>query len=177
MRHDAFSRRLMREHVLTADDLIYPVFVHEEPGRAPVGSMPGVERLSIDELRLSLEGDVLVLTGERESQLPDSDDGATVHASERFSGRFRRVIGLPHDIDAQAIEARYALGVLTITVPRLQPVLARPIAIQDPSRGYGENPQATVGETLGQADFAATLGPSAGHALADPRITGAGGLQ
>lgn len=50
MRHDAFSRRLMREHVLTVDDLIYPVFVHEEPGRAPVGSMPGVERLSIDEL-------------------------------------------------------------------------------------------------------------------------------
>jgi len=50
MRHDAFSRRLMREHVLTANDLIYPVFVHEETGRAPVGSMPGVERLSIDEL-------------------------------------------------------------------------------------------------------------------------------
>ena len=48
MRHDDFSRRLMREHVLTANDLIYPVFVHEEQGRAPVGSMPGVERLSID---------------------------------------------------------------------------------------------------------------------------------
>ena len=50
MRHDEFSRRLMRETVLTANDLIYPVFVHEEKGRAPVGSMPGVERLSIDEL-------------------------------------------------------------------------------------------------------------------------------
>src|SRR5690606_20098607 len=50
MRRDEFSRRLMREHVLTANDLIYPVFVHEEKGRAPVGSMPGVERLSIDEL-------------------------------------------------------------------------------------------------------------------------------
>ncbi|MFZ5663086.1 MAG: porphobilinogen synthase [Pseudomonadota bacterium] len=50
MRRDEFSRRLMREHVLTADDLIYPVFVHEPDGRAPVGSMPGIERLSIDEL-------------------------------------------------------------------------------------------------------------------------------
>ena len=50
MRHDEFSRRLMREHVFTANDLIYPVFVHEEKGRAPVASMPGVERLSIDEL-------------------------------------------------------------------------------------------------------------------------------
>ena len=43
------SRRLMRETVLTANDLIYPVFVHEAAGRAPVGSMPGIERPSIDE--------------------------------------------------------------------------------------------------------------------------------
>ena len=50
MRRDEFSRRLMREHVLTANDLIYPVFVHELPGREAVPSMPGVERLSIDEL-------------------------------------------------------------------------------------------------------------------------------
>ncbi len=50
MRRDEFSRRLMRENVLTTNDLIYPVFVHEEKGRVPVASMPGVERLSIDEL-------------------------------------------------------------------------------------------------------------------------------
>jgi len=50
MRRDEFSRRLMRETVLTADDLIYPVFVHELAGRAAVPSMPGIERLSIEEL-------------------------------------------------------------------------------------------------------------------------------
>ena len=50
MRRDDFSRRLLRETVLTANDLIYPVFVHEAAGRAPVGSMPGIERLSLDEL-------------------------------------------------------------------------------------------------------------------------------
>lgn len=50
MRRDEFSRRLMRESVLTTDDLIYPVFVHEAAGREAVPSMPGVERLSIDEL-------------------------------------------------------------------------------------------------------------------------------
>ncbi len=49
MRRDDFSRRLMREHRLTCDDLIYPVFVLEGEGqREPVASMPGVERLSID---------------------------------------------------------------------------------------------------------------------------------
>jgi len=50
MRRDDFSRRLMREHVLTTNDLIYPVFVHELKGREAIASMPGVERLSIDEL-------------------------------------------------------------------------------------------------------------------------------
>ncbi len=50
MRRDDFSRRLMREHVLTANDLIWPVFVHEPAGRVEVPSMPGVERVSVDEL-------------------------------------------------------------------------------------------------------------------------------
>ncbi|MEX0606774.1 MAG: porphobilinogen synthase, partial [Halofilum sp. (in: g-proteobacteria)] len=51
MRRDAFSRRLMRETMLTPDDLIWPVFVREGEGaREPVPSMPGVERLSIDAL-------------------------------------------------------------------------------------------------------------------------------
>jgi len=50
MRRDDFSRRLMRETRLSADDLILPVFIHELSGRAPVASMPGIERLSIDEL-------------------------------------------------------------------------------------------------------------------------------
>jgi porphobilinogen synthase len=51
MREHDFSRRMMREHVLTSDDLIYPVFIIEgQKQRQPVPSMPGVERLSIDEL-------------------------------------------------------------------------------------------------------------------------------
>lgn len=50
LRRDGFSRNLVRENVLTAHDFIYPVFVHEQTGRAPVPSMPGVERVSIDEL-------------------------------------------------------------------------------------------------------------------------------
>jgi porphobilinogen synthase len=51
MRRDAFSRRLMRETRLSADDLIYPLFVIEGRGqRVPVPSMPDVERVSIDEL-------------------------------------------------------------------------------------------------------------------------------
>ena len=51
MRRDDFSRRLMQENSLTADDFIYPVFVLEGESRTePVVSMPGVERVSLDRL-------------------------------------------------------------------------------------------------------------------------------
>ena len=56
MRFDDFSRRMMRETVLTTDDLIWPVFVIEGENRAEsVDSMPGVERLTIDRLLLKAE--------------------------------------------------------------------------------------------------------------------------
>lgn len=61
MRRDDFSRRLMRESVLTVDDFIYPVFVLEGEGRIEkVASMPGVERQSLD---------VLLKTAERAANL------------------------------------------------------------------------------------------------------------
>jgi len=51
LRRDDFSRRLAREHRVTTDDLIYPVFVFEGMNATqPVPSMPGVERLTIDRL-------------------------------------------------------------------------------------------------------------------------------
>ncbi|QAU35869.1 porphobilinogen synthase [Janthinobacterium sp. 17J80-10] len=49
MRRDAFSRAMMRENVITPADLIYPVFILDgQNQRQAVGSMPGVERLSLD---------------------------------------------------------------------------------------------------------------------------------
>jgi porphobilinogen synthase len=51
MRRDDFSRRLMRESRLSVDDLIYPMFIIEgQKERQAVASMPGVERVTIDEL-------------------------------------------------------------------------------------------------------------------------------
>ena len=51
MRRDDFSRRLMREHTLSVDDLIYPVFVIEGKARTEtVPSMPGVSRYTVDRL-------------------------------------------------------------------------------------------------------------------------------
>ena len=56
MRRDDFSRRLMRENRLSVDDLIYPMFVIEgENRRETIDSMPGVERVSIDQLLVEAE--------------------------------------------------------------------------------------------------------------------------
>ena len=56
MRRDEFSRRLMRESVLSADDLIYPVFVLDSKDRTEkVASMPGVERLGVERLLRTAE--------------------------------------------------------------------------------------------------------------------------
>jgi porphobilinogen synthase len=56
LRRDDFSRRLVRENSLSADDLIYPVFVVDGQNRVePVPSMPGVERMSVDRLLTQAE--------------------------------------------------------------------------------------------------------------------------
>ena len=56
MRKDDFSRRLMQEHTLTSNDLIYPVFVLEGSGQEEaVASMPGVKRQSLDKLLYTAE--------------------------------------------------------------------------------------------------------------------------
>jgi len=56
MRRDEFSRRLMRESTLSTDDLIYPMFVIEgSKQREAVASMPGIERVSIDQLLAEAE--------------------------------------------------------------------------------------------------------------------------
>ena len=80
MRRDDFSRRLMRETRLSADDLIYPVFVIEGKARTEkVDSMPGVERFTVDRLFpvaeqcLKLQIPALALFPAIESKLKTAD--------------------------------------------------------------------------------------------------------
>jgi porphobilinogen synthase len=88
MRRDDFSRRLMRENVLTPDDLIYPVFILDGKSRTErVASMPGVERLSVDKLLavaeqcLKLRIPVLALFPVVETRLKTAD------GREAFNGK------------------------------------------------------------------------------------------
>jgi porphobilinogen synthase len=80
MRRSEFSRRLMQETVLTAADLIYPVFIIDGKARTEkVDSMPGVERFSVDRLFrvaeqcLKLEIPALALFPAIDSRLKSAD--------------------------------------------------------------------------------------------------------
>jgi len=86
MRRDAFSRALMRQTTLVPSDLILPVFVREGHGvREPVASMPGVERLSIDQL-LALAGRAHTLGIPAVALFPVTPDAAkSLDASEAWN--------------------------------------------------------------------------------------------
>ena len=85
-RSDDFSRRLVRATTLTVDDLIYPMFVIEGQGRRqPVESMPGIERLSVDQLVedakrcVDLGVPAVALFPNVEDDLRTPDDGEAVN--------------------------------------------------------------------------------------------------
>lgn len=75
---------------------------------------PGVDPAGID---VNLDRGVLTISGERKPR-ENGDEKTTVHMDERFSGRFRRVINLPEDIDPNAVSADYRDGVLHVSIAR-----------------------------------------------------------
>ncbi len=87
---------------------------------------PGVDPARIE---ANIENGVLTIQGERKDSLSAQDDKATVHISERFSGRFRRVVRLPDDIDSNAVEAKCRNGVLHIRIKRREASQPRRITI------------------------------------------------
>jgi len=109
MRHDDFSRRLMRESQLSCDDLIYPMFILEGKGqREAVASMPGVERVSIDEL-LKEAADLVELGIPMVALFPVTPDSAkSENAAEAFNPE-----GLAQRAVRALKEAFPDLGVMT----------------------------------------------------------------
>jgi HSP20 family protein len=89
---------------------------------------PGVDPKSID---VNLHRGVLTIAGERREPQPQpNDEKTTLHISERFNGRFRRVVSLPDDVDPDAVSADFKDGVLHITVKRKASAQPRRIQVQ-----------------------------------------------
>lgn len=87
--------------------------------------LPGFDPAKID---ISVLGNTLTLAGKREPEA--LAEGDACHRRERTSGEFLRTIELPHRVDAEQVEARYAHGVLEVRLPRLAEDRPRQIAVQ-----------------------------------------------
>ena len=86
---------------------------------------PGLAPESID---VTLERGVLSISGERKNDFP-TEASASIHKSERFNGRFHRVISLSDDLDPASVQARYRDGLLHIGIKRLASSQPRRIEI------------------------------------------------
>jgi HSP20 family protein len=87
---------------------------------------PGIDPAG---LQITVDKGVLVIAGERKSDVPQVDDKVSVYAQERFDGAFRRVVSLPDDVDATKVEATYRDGMLRISVGRREAALPRRIQV------------------------------------------------
>lgn len=92
---------------------------------AVTAELPGVEPSDID---ITVKTDVLTISGERKA--PEIGDGATWHRRERGYGRFSRSVRLPFAGDPDAVEARFANGVLRIVIGRPEKEKPRRIEIK-----------------------------------------------
>jgi HSP20 family protein len=79
-------------------------------------------------LQLTLDRGLLIISGERRSEVPEGDNNS-VYARERFVGTFRRVISLPEDADPAKVEASYCDGILRVTLARREGANPRRIEI------------------------------------------------
>ena len=89
--------------------------------------VPGVDASTLD---IQMDKNLLTLQGERNLEVPTDNDAATVYAQERFSGKFKRVITLPDDVDVNNVKATYKDGVLSISILRRKETLPTRIEIQ-----------------------------------------------
>ncbi len=86
--------------------------------------LPGVNK---EDVKLSLEAGTLTISGERKNEAKSED--AEVYHSERFYGRFQRVVNLPETIAASKVKAAYKDGVLTVTLPKSEEAKPKQIDI------------------------------------------------
>lgn len=89
---------------------------------------PGLDPSKID---VQLEKGLLIIAGERASELPEPTDKTTIYADERFSGPFKRAIALPEDADGSQVQATYRDGVLKIVVPKRESAKPRRVEVRE----------------------------------------------
>ena len=90
-----------------------------------MAELPGVQP---DQVKISVEGNVLTIQGSKEQRAEEETE--RVHRYERVYGTFERTFTLPASVDANAIQASYEHGILTVTLPKVEKAKPRQIEVQ-----------------------------------------------
>ncbi len=90
---------------------------------------PGLSAASFE---VTIDRGLLTIAGERNSEIASDDDTLTTqtYSSERYSGKFRRTLTLPDEIDASQVEARYVDGILHISLRRMEAAPAKRVEVR-----------------------------------------------
>jgi HSP20 family protein len=80
------------------------------------------------EVQVSLSGNTLVIKGEKRQEREEKDKG--YYLSERSYGEFQRSFLMPEGTDSEKVEARFANGVLTVTIPKTAQTAPKKIEVK-----------------------------------------------
>jgi len=102
-----------------------PINVYDsDEGYRIRAELPGIDPDSLD---ITVTRNEVVLKGERPR--PERPEGSRSHRRERTYGKFSRAFGMPDNIDADAVEASYANGVLELLLPRIPDAAPRRVTV------------------------------------------------
>jgi HSP20 family protein len=107
---------------------VLPVDLYEQDGKLMVrAAVPGINP---QDLEVQVENNVLTISGETKSDLESNE--AKIYRREVSYGRFTRSVRLPEGLDLEKVDAQFANGVVTISLPRLEE--QKPQALKVPIR-------------------------------------------
>jgi HSP20 family protein len=134
------GRNLMRGRGADVQSMWPHVEVFEQQGKLHVfADLPGMSK---EDVKLSMEGDQLIIQGERRSRHVEGQQGSSFYHSERSYGSFYRCIPLPEGVDPQTVDASFQDGVLDVCfdAPRTPQQQTRQIEIREGStQGSGSS--------------------------------------
>lgn len=111
-----------------------PLDVYESDSAYTVSTtLPG---LSIDQIQITLHENTLSISGEVAQ--PEADNGRAL-VQERVYGKFSRSVNLPQPVDAEAVEATYENGVLTLSLPKTPNAQPRLIPVKTANGHHNQN--------------------------------------
>lgn len=108
-------------------DFMPPVdIVENEDGLMVKAEVPGLEK---DSFKVSVEDNVLTISGEKKMEYSEKDKEQNCHRVERTYGRFSRSFTLPNTVDVKNVKANYRHGVLEVKLPKSEEAKPKEIEI------------------------------------------------